>query len=69
MQCVLVTGGSGLMGSALRLISGAELKYRFVFMSSRDCDLTDYESTLRYFNAFRPTFTVRTTTSTWTMRT
>lgn len=54
MQCVLVTGGSGLMGSALRHISGAELKYRFVFMSSRDCDLTDYESTLRYFNAVSP---------------
>jgi len=54
MQCVLVTGGSGLVGSALRHICGAELKYRFIFASSRDCDLTDYEATLRYFRTIAP---------------
>ena len=54
MQCVLVTGGSGLVGSALRDMCGAELKYRFVFVSSRDCDLTDYAATLRYFNIVAP---------------
>jgi GDP-L-fucose synthase len=54
MQCVLVTGGSGLVGSALRHMCGAELKYRFVFMSSRDCDLTNYEATLRYFKIVAP---------------
>ena len=54
MQCVLVTGGSGLVGSALRHMCGAELKYRFVFLSSRDCDLTDYAATLRYFNIVAP---------------
>jgi len=42
----LVTGGSGLVGSALRSVCGAELKYRFVFASSHDCDLTDYDATL-----------------------
>ena len=54
MQCVLVTGGSGLVGSALRNVCGPELKYRFVFASSRECDLTDYEATLRYFRAVSP---------------
>ena len=54
MQTVLVTGGSGLVGSALRSVCGPELKYRFVFASSRDCDLTDYRATLRYFRAVSP---------------
>jgi len=51
---VLVTGGSGLVGSALRNVCGPELKYHFVFASSRDCDLTDYDSTLRYFRKIAP---------------
>jgi GDP-L-fucose synthase len=51
---VLVTGGSGLVGSALRSVCGAELKYRFVFASSRDCDLTDYDATLQYFRMVAP---------------
>ena len=51
---VLVTGGSGLVGSALRSVCGAELKYRFVFASSHDCDLTDYDATLQYFRMVAP---------------
>ena len=49
-----MTGGSGLVGSALRHISGLELKHQYVFASSRDCDLTDYDATLRYFRAVAP---------------
>ena len=52
--CVLVTGGSGLVGSALRRMCGPDLTYRFVFASSRDCDLTDYDATLRYFRTVAP---------------
>ena len=51
---VLVTGGSGLVGSALRGACGADLKYRFIFASSCECDLTDYEATLQYFRAVAP---------------
>ena len=51
---VLVTGGSGLVGSALRGVCGADLKYRFIFASSRECDLTDYDATLRYFRTVAP---------------
>ena len=53
-QHVLVTGGSGLVGSALRDVSSAELKYRFTFASSHDCDLTNYDATLQYFRAVAP---------------
>ena len=54
MQCVLVTGGSGLVGSALRSVAGADLKYKMTFMSSSQCDLTDYEATLKYFQRVAP---------------
>ena len=53
-RTVLVTGGSGLVGSALRTICGAELKYRFVFASSQECDLTDFEATMQYFRRIAP---------------
>ena len=43
-----------MVGSALLNVCGPELKYRFVFASSRDCDLTDYEATLQYFRAVSP---------------
>lgn len=43
-----------MVGSALRDVCGAELKYRFVFASSRDCDLTDYAATLLYFRDISP---------------
>ncbi len=52
--CVLVTGGSGLVGSALRDVCGPELKYQIIFASSHDCDLTDYDATLRYFRMVAP---------------
>ncbi len=51
---VLVTGGSGLVGSALQHMCGPDLTYRFVFASSHDCDLTDYDATLRYFRTVAP---------------
>jgi GDP-L-fucose synthase len=54
MQCILVTGGSGLIGSALRSACGPDLKYKFVFASSHDCDLTDYAATRQYFLMIAP---------------
>jgi len=54
MQRVLVTGGFGLVGSALRSVAGADLKYNMTFMSSSECDLTDYDATLKYFRRVMP---------------
>ena len=54
MQRVLVTGGFGLVGSALRSVAGADLKYKMTFMSSSECDLTDYDATLKYFRRVMP---------------
>lgn len=62
-KTVLVTGGSGLVGSAFKSISIDEnlkytLKYHFIFLSSLECDLTDYNQTLAYFTAVKPTFII-----------
>jgi GDP-L-fucose synthase len=54
MQTVLVTGGFGLVGSAIQSVCGADLKYKFTFMSSSQCDHTDYDATLKYFQRVMP---------------
>ena len=54
MQRVLVTGGFGLVGSAIQSVCGADLKYKMTFMSSHECDLADYEATLKYFRRVMP---------------
>ena len=48
-QNILVTGGRGLVGSAIHKISNDYDKYNFWFINSTHCDLTNYESTLNYF--------------------
>ena len=55
---VLVTGGTGLVGSALKSISGDYENYTFFFLSSKDCDLTNYEKTLNLFQRIRPEFVI-----------
>lgn len=45
MVRVLVTGGTGLVGSALKAVSPNYPEYSFTFVSSRDCDLCDSAAT------------------------
>lgn len=56
---VLVTGGTGLVGSAIREVCAAELPgAHFVFLGSADADLLDRASTLAAFAAHRPTHVI-----------
>lgn len=59
-EIILVTGGSGLVGNAIKEISCNDTykNYHFIFMSSKDCNLTIYEETLRYFELIKPTFII-----------
>lgn len=50
---ILVTGGTGLVGKAIQKIS-KNYPYVFLFLSSKDCDLTDYSSTYKLFNKEKP---------------
>lgn len=56
---ILITGGSGLVGSAIKYISSNYTsKYDFIFLSSKECDLTDYNSTLFKFAEIQPTYVI-----------
>ena len=50
---ILITGGTGLVGTALQ--QEIDLNYYdTTFLSSKDCDLTDYKSTYNIFKAIEP---------------
>ena len=44
MEKVMVTGGTGLVGTSINCIS-KNYKYKFIYLSSKDGDLTNYEET------------------------
>jgi len=54
---VLVTGSSGLVGSAIKNIS-PDYPYEFIFVSSKDADLTDYMQTYRLFEKHKPDYVI-----------
>lgn len=58
MKRVLVTGGSGLVGQAIREITCDLTSYSFYFASSKDADLTDYGSTKRLFEEQKPEYVI-----------
>ena len=58
MTIILVTGGSGLVGSALKTICHKYTNYEFVFISSKDCDLIDWNKTIDYFHKIKPNYVI-----------
>jgi GDP-L-fucose synthase len=57
MKLILITGGYGLVGSAIKKISSNH-NYNFIFLSSKDCDLTNYINTLHTFSTFNPDYVI-----------
>lgn len=61
-ETVLVTGGSGLVGRAIQeeveQHSSLRNKFNFVFISSRDTDLTDKTKTILLFKQIKPQFVI-----------
>lgn len=55
MVQVIVTGGSGLVGSAMKevILKDTDLykEYSFIFLSSKDIDLTNYDNTYNTFKS------------------
>ena len=49
----LVTGGSGLVGKAIY-----KIKPEYIYLSSKDCDLTNYEMTYDVFKKYNPTYVI-----------
>lgn len=54
---ILVTGGTGLVGHAIANICN-EYAYKFVFIGSKDCDLTNLEATRELFKSIRPKYVI-----------
>lgn len=54
---ILVTGGSGLVGTGIKTISN-EYNYQFIFLASKDCDLTNYDETYKLFERENPDFVI-----------
>lgn len=52
-KTVLVTGGSGLIGSGLKTYN-----VNFIFLSSKDCDLRDLTETRVVFNKYKPSYVI-----------
>ena len=55
---VLVTGGRGLVGSAINKISNQYSNYEFWFVNSSHCDLTDFSATLELFQKYKPQYVI-----------
>lgn len=55
---ILVTGGTGMVGSAINEISAEHSDYNFVFISSKDYDLTNMESTNNMFLNHKPDYVI-----------
>ena len=58
MDKILITGGSGLVGSAIKKISIEYPSYQFIFASSKDCDFTNWENTIEYFRLIAPDYVI-----------
>ena len=50
---ILITGGTGLVGTAISNIKD-NYNYEFIFMSSKDCDLINYNITYKYIKDRKP---------------
>jgi len=54
---LLITGGTGLVGCAIQKIKN-NYNYDFVFISSKDCDLTDFNKTNELFFKEKPDYVI-----------
>jgi len=54
---ILVTGGSGMVGSAIKSISN-NYNYQFLFLSSKDCNLINYKNTKKLFSNENPDYVI-----------
>ncbi len=57
LKKILITGGSGLVGKAIEKISH-EYKYLFIFINSKDADLTNIKDTKIIFEKYKPDYVI-----------
>ena len=55
---ILVTGGTGLVGYGIQSIQQEYPNFEFLFLSSKDCDLSDYKQVNKLFEKEKPDFVI-----------
>jgi GDP-L-fucose synthase len=58
MKRIIITGGSGLVGTAIRSTSHKYNQYEFVYISSSEYDLTSMEKTKEMFELYKPYYVI-----------
>lgn len=58
MSIVLVTGGSGLVGNGIRSVLNNYPGYDFVFISSKDYNLSIMDEVITMFETIKPTYVI-----------
>ena len=59
LKKILVTGGSGLVGNAIQSIQNKySNKYIFIFVSSKDYNLYNFNDTIKMFNEYKPDYVI-----------
>ena len=51
---IIITGGSGLVGSAFKKIKNNYQNTNFIFLNSKQADLTDYKKSKEVFKSYNP---------------
>ena len=58
VKTILVTGGSGLVGSSINSIKEYYQEYDFIFLDSKMCNLLDFQSTFSLFKELQPNYVI-----------
>lgn len=58
MNKVLITGGTGLIGASIEKIVPKDQLNNYLFLSSKECDLTSFEETTKLFEKEKPTHVI-----------
>ena len=58
MKRIIITGGTGLVGTAIRSISHKYNECEFVYISSNEYDLTSIEKTREMFEFNKPNYVI-----------
>jgi GDP-L-fucose synthase len=58
MKTIVVTGGTGLVGHAIQKVSASYTHYNFIFLSSKQFDLTNMDQTRAMYERFRPHYVI-----------
>ena len=58
MKTILVTGGSGLVGQGIKAVEHKYPTCKFIYVSSKDYDLSSMKDTQKMFETFQPTHVI-----------